>query len=156
MIAHPDEQHQPPTNGATQAQGTTAAPTAGWQDPAARMWSLWTEPERLDRILDNPVTEEWYQRTPCDSLATLAYFRPVPAEWGRIWERFKSLGGKPTLLEAAIKDLLRDAQTARADPRGTAEAETVPLTMAMVTAPTLLHLQLPPARRISPGCVNAP
>jgi hypothetical protein len=141
-VTQPEPEYHQPTNG---AHTRTTLPD-GWQDPAALMWSLWTEPERLDRIMDNPVTEEWYQRTPCDYLATLAYFRPVPAEWGRIWERFKSLGGKPTLLEAAIQSLLSDPQTARASPTGEEpRSAPAPLAASKVSSRDLLALTVPPS-----------
>jgi putative DNA primase/helicase len=135
----PESQNAAATNGAH----ATTPPTDAWQDPGALMWSLWTEPERLELILDNPVTELWYQRTPCDYLATLANFRSVPAEWGRIWERFKSLGGKPTLLETAITDLLRDAQTPRASADAPGPAPLPSLADAIVSYTELQTLEIP-------------
>jgi hypothetical protein len=81
-------------------------------------WDQLDPEDQLDRILSNPVTTEWYQRTPQDCLSTLAAFRHIPAQWGRIWEQFASYRGNPWKLQAAVDGLLRDEQTARA-PGGT-------------------------------------
>jgi hypothetical protein len=143
MVPQPEHEHHP-TNGAH------PSPTLpeGWQDPGQLMWSLLLDEQRLEMILDTRATEEWYQREPYDYLSTLAYFHPIPAQWGRIWERFKSLGGKPTMLEAAVRQLLSDEQTPRAT-EGT--AGTVPARFTTISAKALQAKHFAPLNWVIPG-----
>src|SRR5262245_10412283 len=132
----------------TTREGGTAThePINQWQDPAALMWSTLTHEERLALILTITVTETWYERTPCDYLSTLAYFRPIPAQWGPIWERFRALGGKPTLLQGAVDHLLSDEQTARAETPTGVETSSKPARRhaVRITARELKAKKLPP------------
>ena len=77
-------------------------------------WDQLDPEDQLERILATPNPLVWYQRTPQDFLSTLAYFRPIPAQWGRIWEQFAHYRGNPWKLQEAVDDLLRDEQTTRA------------------------------------------
>ena len=77
-------------------------------------WGQLDPEDQLERVLSiaNPLM--WYQRTPDDFLSTLAFFRKIPAQWGRIWEQCAAYKGNPWKLQEAVDDLLRDEQTARA------------------------------------------
>src|SRR5262249_55861123 len=100
----------PPTPALRLVQGGQAAPPAYTEEQLAQLTSLgvtltWEDldaEDRLERILANPYRKEWYQRTPCDCLATLADFRAIAPRWEAICEQWEAYGGKTWRLEKAV------------------------------------------------------
>jgi hypothetical protein len=126
------------TNGTTNgtSPGTTAEDLARLTALGAVLtWEDLDAEERLALILGNPTLSAWYEP---EALETLADFRPIPPQWGKIKARYKEWRGHPPDLEQAV-----DAVRASA-PAPESAAPDAPLGASLVSSRDLLALTVPP------------